>query len=140
MTFDKCFFSQSVGDMCKVHKIRKGQECVGRPQKNLNESLKWSLLATMRWPKATKNSWHYQLRLFRYGESFWSGQIKKKQSKEKTFKTNISEYEAVSEWVTERVLRADKTPSTGLTMSDLDILVPNELWRSKFSSQSLGWR
>ena len=85
----------------------------------------------MRWLKATKNSCHYQPRLFRYGESFWSGQIKKKQRKEKTIKTNISEYKAVFEWVTERVLCEDKTPSTGgLTMSDPDILVPNELWRS----------
>ena len=38
-------------------------------------------------------------------------------------------YEAVYEWVTERVLREDKTHSTGLTMSDPDILVPNEPWR-----------
>ena len=38
-------------------------------------------------------------------------------------------YEAVSEWVTERVLREDKTHSTGLTMSDLDILVPKEQWQ-----------
>ena len=35
-------------------------------------------------------------------------------------------YEAVYEWVTERVLREDKTQSTELTMSDPDILVPNE--------------
>ena len=39
-------------------------------------------------------------------------------------------YEAVYEWVTERVLREDKTNSTGLTMSDPDILVPSEPWRS----------
>ena len=36
------------------------------------------------------------------------------------------EYEAVSEWVTERVLREDKNHSTGLTMSDPPIMVPNE--------------
>ena len=35
-------------------------------------------------------------------------------------------YEAVSEWVTERVLREDKSHSTGLTMRDPDILVPYE--------------
>ena len=35
-------------------------------------------------------------------------------------------YEVVSELVTERALREDKTHSTGLTMSDPDILVPNE--------------
>ena len=31
-----------------------------------------------------------------------------------------------SEWVTERVLREDKSHSTGLTMSDPQIMVPNE--------------
>ena len=35
-------------------------------------------------------------------------------------------YEAVSECVTERVLREDKSHSTGLTMSDPPIMVPNE--------------
>ena len=35
-------------------------------------------------------------------------------------------YEAVSEWVTEKVLRGDKNHSTGLTMSDPQIMVPNE--------------
>ena len=34
--------------------------------------------------------------------------------------------EAVSELVTERVLREDKTHSTGMKLSDPDILVPNE--------------
>ena len=34
-------------------------------------------------------------------------------------------YEAVYEWVTERVLREDKTHSSGLTVSDPDMLVPN---------------
>ena len=43
-------------------------------------------------------------------------------------------YEAVYEWVTERVFREDKTHSTGLTMSDPDILVPNEpSWSQLFS-------
>ena len=36
------------------------------------------------------------------------------------------QYEAGSERVTERVLREDKTHSTGLIMSDPDILVPNK--------------
>ena len=35
-------------------------------------------------------------------------------------------YESVSELVTERVLREDKTHSTGLTMRDIHIMVPNE--------------
>ena len=36
-------------------------------------------------------------------------------------------YEAdMSEWVTERVLREDKSHSIGLTMSDPYIMVPNE--------------
>ena len=34
-------------------------------------------------------------------------------------------YEALSEWVKERVLREDKTDRTGLKMSEPDILVPN---------------
>ena len=34
--------------------------------------------------------------------------------------------EAVSEWVTERVLREDKSHTAGLTMSDPQIMVPNE--------------
>ena len=38
----------------------------------------------------------------------------------------VALYEAVSESVTERVLREDETHSTGLTMFDPDILVPNE--------------
>ena len=33
-------------------------------------------------------------------------------------------YEAVSDLVTKRLLREDKTHSTGLTMSDTDTLVP----------------
>ena len=39
---------------------------------------------------------------------------------------SLNAYEAVSELVTERVLREDKTHSIGLTMSDPDILVSNE--------------
>ena len=35
-------------------------------------------------------------------------------------------YEAVSEWVTERLLHEDKNHSTWLTMSDPKIMVPNE--------------
>ena len=35
-------------------------------------------------------------------------------------------YEAVSDRVTERVLREDKSHSIGLTMSDLQNRVPNE--------------
>ena len=35
-------------------------------------------------------------------------------------------YGAISEWVTERVLREDKIHSTGLTISDFDMLVPND--------------
>ena len=37
-----------------------------------------------------------------------------------------SSYEEVSEWVTERVLREYKNQSTGLTMSEPQIMVPNE--------------
>ena len=42
-----------------------------------------------------------------------------KQSMEE--KLELLRYEAVSEWVTEKVLREDKNPSTGLTMSDPQI-------------------
>ena len=38
----------------------------------------------------------------------------------------LFDYEAVFEWVTERVLLEDKTHSSGLTMSDPKIIVPNE--------------
>ena len=44
------------------------------------------------------------------------------------FSDNGSAYEAMSEWFSARVLCEDKTHSTGLTMSDLDILVPKEAW------------
>ena len=47
-------------------------------------------------------------------------------------------YEALSESVTERVLREDKSHSTELTMSDLQIMAPNELYRSYLSSQAYG--
>ena len=42
--------------------------------------------------------------------------------------------------VTERVLRADKTHSTGLTMSDPDILVQHEPSLSQLSSHAWSWR
>ena len=35
-------------------------------------------------------------------------------------------YEAVPEWVTERVLHEDKTHITGLTKNDPPIMLPNE--------------
>ena len=38
----------------------------------------------------------------------------------------VSQYEAVSEWVTERVLCEEKNHSTGLPMSDPHIMVPNK--------------
>ena len=43
---------------------------------------------------------------------------------------SICNYETVSERVTERVLREDKNHSTGLKMSDPQIMVPNEPLRS----------
>ena len=49
-------------------------------------------------------------------------------------------YEAVSEWVTGKVLREDKTHSTGLSMSDPNILVPNEPSWSYLSSHAWCWR
>ena len=41
-------------------------------------------------------------------------------------KSIVKQYEAVSDRVTERVLREDKSHSIGLTMSDLHNRVPNE--------------
>ena len=45
-------------------------------------------------------------------------------------------YEAVSEWVTEKVSCEDKTHSTGLTMSVPDILVQNEQSSSQLSNHA----
>ena len=42
----------------------------------------------------------------------------------------VPRQEAVSEWVTERVLREDKNLSTWLTMSDPQIMMPNEPYRA----------
>ena len=48
----------------------------------------------------------------------------------------IHSIQAMSEWVRERVLSEDKAHSTGLTMSDPDILVPNKAWHAKLSSHA----
>ena len=38
-------------------------------------------------------------------------------------------YKTVSEWVTGRLLREDKTHITGLTINNPDILVPKQPWQ-----------